>query len=144
MAKIKYLGTADIAVLERGEDFGGRLGEPLTKRVEFNYNTNRHVVDSDEVGLSDEAVALLVEDTDRFKDVTDVSRVPTSLHEQMFRGLPKSQGAEVALSQEPSKTAPSGSQDAPQDAPVASGGQSVEGTAPSTPARSTSGGGRAR
>lgn len=85
MSKIKYLGTADVAVLEKGENFAGRLRDPLAQRVEWNVE-NGHVVDTDEVGLSDTAVELLLEDKDRFKDVTDLKRIPSSLNEQIFRG----------------------------------------------------------
>jgi hypothetical protein len=129
MAKIKYLGSADYAVLERGENFGGRLAEPLTKRVEFAA-TSGHLVDSEEAGLSPEAVALLLEDKERFKDVSDLSVIPTSLNEQIFRGLPKSQKDE----QQPAQAGQGEQQPAQagqgEDKPVvAEGGQSASGGA---------------
>lgn len=133
MAKIKYLGSADVARLEKGENFSGRLATPLSKDVEFTA-ANNHLIDTDEAGLSAEAVELILEDKDRFRDVTNLKKIPTSLNEQIFRGLGKNKDND---------------DEAEADVPVVPvGGQSVEpgstptpATAPATttPARSTSG-----
>lgn len=82
--KIKYLGSSTVRRLEKGEDWGGRLAAPLETAVVFG-DANRQLIDTDEAGLSDEAVELLLEDPD-FKDVTDAKRIPSSLHEKMFLG----------------------------------------------------------
>lgn len=86
MSLVKYMGTADIRRLEKGEDFSGRLAEPITSDLEWSRD-NRFIIDTDEAGLSPEAVELLLSEPD-FKDVTDLKRIPTSLHEQIYGGLP--------------------------------------------------------
>lgn len=139
MAKIKYLGSADRVLVEKGENFSGRLADPLTKTVEWNAGNN-FLIDSDEAGLSAEALSLLLEDKVRFKDVSDLKKIPTSLNEQIFRGLGKNDKAEDDAADVP--VVPVGGQSVE---PV--GGQSVEpGAAPTpttttttTPARSTAG-----
>lgn len=103
--KIKYMGTSDYRVLEKGENFGGQLAEPLSKRVVFSPENN-HLIDSDEAGLSAEAIQLLLdldgtiygeaglveedEDTTKtikeFKDVTDHRMIPSSLNQTTYRG----------------------------------------------------------
>lgn len=106
MAKIKYMGTSDYRVLEKGHDFGGQLADPLTKEVVWSPENN-HLVDSDEAGLSAEAVELLLavegtvygegstlaegeQSTARtiaeFKDVTDMKTIPSSLNQITYRG----------------------------------------------------------
>lgn len=126
MAKIKYLGSADIVTLEKGENFGGRLAEPLTKKVEWRGDSG-HLVDSDEVGLSEAALSLLLEDKERFKDVSDLQVYPTSVNEHTFRGLPKSTKADS----EPAAASEGGSEGSPTPV-VAEGGQSVAGGAAAT------------
>lgn len=131
MAKIKYLGSADRVVLEKGENFAGRLADPLAKEVVWDVSDN-HLVDSDEAGLSADAVALLVEDKERFKDVTDMKRIPTSLNEQIFKGLPASSAdAGVDLVNEDG-SAQVGGQSLATDASTATAGTSggTAGTAP--------------
>lgn len=88
MAKIKYMGSADRRILAKGENFGGRLADPLEKEVVWDTNS-AHLVDSDEAGLSTEAVELLLEDSN-FKDVTDNKKIPASLNEQIFKGYGRS------------------------------------------------------
>lgn len=85
MAKIKYMGSADIRRIEKGERFGGRLAEGTSKDVEWSRE-NGFVVDTDDFGLSADAVSLLLSEPD-FKDVTDASRIPVSLNEKIFGGL---------------------------------------------------------
>lgn len=84
MAKIKYLGSSDRRIIPKGTDFDGRLATKTTQDVEFN-KSNHFVVDSDDAGLSKEAVELLLEDKE-FRDVTDAARVPSSLNERLFHG----------------------------------------------------------
>jgi hypothetical protein len=87
MANIKYLGSSHVRRLEKGEDFGGRLKEPLSQDIEWNLDNN-HLIDTDELGLSDAALELLLED-EEFKDVSDLDRIPTSLGQQLWRGAKK-------------------------------------------------------
>lgn len=84
MARIKYMGSADIRVIDKGHDFNGRLVEGLSKGLVFS-EANRWIVDTDEAELSAEAVELLVGDPD-FKDVSDAKTIPSNLHQRMFKG----------------------------------------------------------
>lgn len=90
--KVKFMGSSHEHTLDKGDNFGGRLGEGLPKKVVFNRD-NGWVVDAAEVGLTDAAVAVLVESGD-FKDVTDMERVPTNLHQQIFLQMPASEKVE--------------------------------------------------
>ena len=88
--KIKYMGLADIRRLEKGEDFGGRLGEPLDRDIEWNWE-NRHVIDTDDFdGVSDEFWSMLVAEDD-FRDVTDAKRIPTNAAQQTWKAMPKTE-----------------------------------------------------
>lgn len=87
MPKIKYLGTAHVRRVDKGTDFGGRLAEPLTADIVWDLD-HHHLVDTDDLGLSEEAVELLLEDPN-FRDVSDLKRIPSSLGEQLWRGAPK-------------------------------------------------------
>jgi hypothetical protein len=77
VAKVKYLGTADRVIIRKGEKFAGRLSEGTTQDLVWD-GSNNHLLDTDEAGLSEEALALLLEDDARFKDVTDMKRIPSS------------------------------------------------------------------
>lgn len=94
MAKIKYLGSADVREIEKGETFAGRLAEATTKTLRFD-RSNNFVIDTEEAGLSEDAVALLLTD-DQFKDVTDAKRIPLSLNEKIFHGLSDADEDDVA------------------------------------------------
>lgn len=83
--KIKYMGSSDVRVISKGDDFNGRLPGGLEARVEFSRD-NRFVVDTSELGLSQEAVDLLLTD-DEMKDVSDLKRVPSNLNEKIFGGI---------------------------------------------------------
>lgn len=85
MPKIKYLGSSDIVTVGKGENFSGRLADPITSDVVWSAENN-FVVDTDEAGLSPEAVELLLEDSERFKNVDGMKRIPSSLNERMFAG----------------------------------------------------------
>lgn len=87
--KIKYLGSSHVREIAKGTNFGGRLAEPTTKDIEWNLKNN-HLIDSDDVELSDTALDLLLEDPE-FKDVSDMARVPTSLGQQLWQGAKKTE-----------------------------------------------------
>jgi hypothetical protein len=84
--KIKYIGIADRAVLDEGEDFGGRLAKPLKKKIVWDWG-NRHIVDAGKAGLSDEALELLLADDTRFIDVSNDKIVPLGLHEKTWKAM---------------------------------------------------------
>lgn len=99
MAKIKFMGSSHVHNLAKGDDFGGRLSEGLSSDVTFNKENN-WVVDSEEAGLSEEAVKILTESGD-FKDVTDLKSVPANEHQKIFLGMGSTdKDATRALSQE--------------------------------------------
>lgn len=83
--KIKYMGSSDIHFIDAGENWSGELAEPLSKRVQWDWDNN-HVVDAEEAGLSDEALELLLEDSENFRDVTDLKRVPRGQADKLWRG----------------------------------------------------------
>ena len=83
---VKYIGTADIARLPVGENFSGRLAEPLKKEVQFDWG-NDHVVDCHKAGMSAEAIELLLEDKARFVDVTGKKVRPVGANERLWRGV---------------------------------------------------------
>jgi len=88
------MGSADVRKIEKGETWGGRLGTPLESTLVFSKE-NHWIVDSDEAGMSQVAVDLLLEDKEGFKDVTGLERLPTNLNQQLFQALPKTEKAEV-------------------------------------------------
>jgi hypothetical protein len=79
------MGISDVRRVEAGENFGGRLAEPLSQDVQWDIS-NHWVVDTEEVGLPDDAVALLVSE-DNFLDVTDLDVYPVNLCQSTFYGL---------------------------------------------------------
>lgn len=83
--QIKYLGTAHIRLLEKGESWNKRLKDGLSKDVSWSID-NHFLVDTEEAGLSDDAVELLLEDPE-FKDVTDLQRIPVSAAENLWHGI---------------------------------------------------------
>lgn len=93
--KVKYMGSADVRLIEAGEDFAGRLATPVQETVEWNKD-NGWVVDTDEVGLSAEAVELLVEEGQGFLDVSGLERVPVNQVQAIFYGLKDAPEAPVA------------------------------------------------
>lgn len=97
MAKlVKYMGSADEATIPKGHDFGGSVKEGTTKEVRFD-KSNSWVVDVEEAGLSEAQIEALLEDGDRFKDVSDSDRIPHNKHQTTFhahRGMAKSEPAE--------------------------------------------------
>lgn len=91
---IKYLGAADRRRISKGENFNGQLAEELSKDVEWNHD-NHFMVDSDEAGLSGEALELLLTDED-FRDVTDLKTYPLSRAEQFRMGAQRVSAENVA------------------------------------------------
>jgi hypothetical protein len=135
---LKYMGTSDFRVFKKGEDFGGQLAEPLAKDVVFSPKNN-HLIDTDEAGLSAEAVDLMLahegqvygeaglnaEDDGsdptstaktikEFKDVTNLKVIPPSLHQSTFLGLKGIKNKNVT-------------DDAPEPDADTSGGEPTEG-----------------
>lgn len=82
---VKYMGSSDIFALNPGEDFGGRLATPLSKQVVWDWHNN-HVVDTGEVGLSDDAVGLLLKD-EEFINVTGLETVPLGKAQILWRQM---------------------------------------------------------
>lgn len=123
---IKYMGTSDVHVLEKGEDWDGRLAQGLKSDLVFS-KANKWVVDASD--LSDDAVELLLEDKDSFKDVTGMSRIPSNSHQQMFLGHKQTVEADAPAKTEESdddeNQNPSGSSETP---PVTTVGGSTAGT----------------
>lgn len=91
MAKVKYMGVADVRTIPKGTDFDGRLANPTTKDLVFD-RTNRWTIDSDEADLSAEALTLLLEE-EGFKDVTDLKLIPSNEHQTTFLGHKKTDTA---------------------------------------------------
>jgi hypothetical protein len=121
MSAIKYMGYADVAKVEQGDKVGGRLSDGLTATLVFNKDNN-WVVDTDELGLSeDEVGALLEADPDRFKDVTGLKRVPSNLHQRAFLG----HGASQVQVDQTSEQTPSGEVPEPPAAGLGGGAGGV-------------------
>lgn len=99
MSKIKYMGSADVRRLNAGENFGGRLATPLSESVVWNAENN-WVVDTDEAGLSAEAVALLSKEVG-FLDVSDLELVPVNDNQKIFRGMSDPEPVVVEKAAEP-------------------------------------------
>lgn len=85
MPRIKYMGTADVRYIQAGNDFGGRLATPTPKDVVWDQHNN-FIVDTDELGLSSEAVELLLTDSE-FLSVEGMEKIPLSEGDKMFRGM---------------------------------------------------------
>lgn len=127
MALVKYLGSADVRRLEKGEKFGGRLADPLSKDVEWSRE-NGFVVNTDDLDLSEDAVSLLLSEPD-FKDVSDLKRIPLSMNEKIFGGL--SDVEEEAVAEVVQTEAVSGDKD---------GSEPIGGGTTARAARTTTGG----
>lgn len=122
MGRIKFMGSSHEHRLVKGDDFSGRLSEGLSRDVVFN-SANSWTVDTEDAGLSEDAVAILVESGD-VKDVTSLKRIPTNTHQQIFLALPST---EAASSED---EAPAAAADKTGDAKAAAGvGAGTGGTA---------------
>lgn len=100
--KVKYMGSADVRLIEAGEDFAGRLATPVATTVIFNKD-NDWVVDTDDTDLSGEAVEFLLEKDQGFLDVTGLERVPVNLVQSTYYGL-KDLTEEAAVEVTPNPT----------------------------------------
>lgn len=98
MAKIKFMGTSHVRRIDKGETWDGRLAEATTVDVVFD-DDNNHVIDTEELGLSPEAVELLLEDQ-HFKDVTDLKRIPASAGDKLWRGVKEGTPNETVVNAE--------------------------------------------
>jgi hypothetical protein len=110
---IKYMGTSTYRVLEKGEDFGGRLSKDAALQGELRWTPeNNHLIDTDNLDfeLSEDLIDLILEEETgmfdsgqrnedgtptedntiqtmrEFKDVTGLKRIPSSLHQQIYLG----------------------------------------------------------
>lgn len=138
MPKIKFMGSSHEHKLRKGDDFGGQLSEGLPNEVKFNRENN-WVVDSDEAGLSEDAVKILVK-TEDFKDVSDLKRVPTNVHQQVFLGMPKSEGGDDEGDEGDEQVLGSDAADLPADGEPAKGTSVTDDTPTTTTGGSTRGG----
>ena len=85
---IKYMGSADEKIINGGENWGGRLAEPLNATLVFKQENN-FIVDVEGEGVSEAAQVLLLEDPNEFVDVTGLELVPTNENERYFKGVPE-------------------------------------------------------
>lgn len=72
--RIKYLGDSDIHIIEAGEDWGGRLADPISEELRWDWSNNHLAT----VNLPQAALDLLLEDSDSFVDVTDADVIPVA------------------------------------------------------------------
>jgi hypothetical protein len=84
--KIKFMGSAHVQLLEKGENFGGRLAEGLSKELRWDQSNN-WIIDTDDASLTDEQVEIILEDSEYFADVTDLDRIPTNAHQRIFLAM---------------------------------------------------------
>ena len=84
---VKYMGSADVRVISKGDTFNGLLPDGLSADLRWDWS-NHHILDLGEAGLSQDEIDLVLEDGDGrdFKDVTGKDRVPPNLAQQIFRG----------------------------------------------------------
>jgi hypothetical protein len=86
---IKYMGSSDTRIIEKGDDFDGTLADGLPATLQWDWD-NRHVVDVTELGLSDAQVEVLLDyeglEGKEFKEVTGLERIPVNLAQQLWRG----------------------------------------------------------
>ena len=98
---VKYMGIADVARLEKGEDCGGQLANGLTVDLEWNKD-NKWVVEIPE-GVPDVFIdTLLDHEGERFKEVTDLERIPLNTHQTTFMAMKQSIPA-TALKDQPKR-----------------------------------------
>lgn len=133
---IKYMGKSDVRTIKKGNNFGGQLRDATEADLVFNRENN-WIVDVEELGLSDEAVDLLLAEQEKgsaaFKDVSDLKKIPLNAHQKTFLPSARAQANDVASEDEPITTARSVSESATAGGDEAGGG----GTRTTRPARST-------
>jgi len=94
MAKIKYMGSADIREIKSGTDASGQLQEKLPTDLVWDRDNNWLIDTSDDKykGVAQEFWDLLLEGDasgKEFKDVSELKRIPTNEHQQIFLGMKK-------------------------------------------------------
>lgn len=119
MAKLKYMGSSHVHTLEKGDDFSGRLSEGIPKTVVFDQSNN-WVVDSEESGLSEEAIKILT-DVGDLKDVSDLKTIPANEHQKIFLGMKSGEANEDAGDEPRGQNLPEGDEPA-----VGSGSSEVD------------------
>jgi hypothetical protein len=84
---IKYMGKADLRTIKKGANFGGQLRDGIEADLSFSKENN-WVLDVEELGLSDEALSLLLAEQEKgvaaFKDVTDLKLIPLNANQKTF------------------------------------------------------------
>jgi hypothetical protein len=80
---IKYMGSSDVRVIEKGDTFDGQLPDGVESTLTWDWG-NYHIVDVKAAGWSDEAVELLLDD--EFEDVTGKKKVPPNMAQILWRG----------------------------------------------------------
>jgi hypothetical protein len=126
--RIKYMGGADVRIIEKTDTFGGRVPDGIGVHLEWNAdrtdpNFNDHLVEVEEGAIDPEVLDLLLNDQyertgtgdfiPAFKDVTGLKTVPDSEHAKRWRprGLPDAREAKAVVNE--SSLGPSGSATAP-------------------------------
>lgn len=102
--RIKYMGTADVRIIEAGDDAGGILPEPITADITWD-RSNSWVIDTD-----DEQYAAIPAElwdyivvNDNFENVSDFRRIPLNEHQRTFLAL--KDGEQKTLAEEEAEQA---------------------------------------
>lgn len=82
---IKYMGSADVRILERNDDAGGTL-PPLPFPIRFK-RSNNWTVDTAKLPEVDSVWWDHLTEHDNFKDVTDYKVKPLNAHQTTFLGM---------------------------------------------------------
>lgn len=109
MAKFKYMGTSDIRIIEKGDNFSGRLNGKVPVDLSWDWS-NGHVIDTSDAKYKDvekEVWELVAEDPE-IKDVTELKKIPVGGAEAMWKSVKESTAnpdvAENGVLDEPSKS----------------------------------------
>lgn len=92
--KIKYMGSADIREIKSGTDANGQLQDKLPVDLVWDRDNNWLIDTGDDKysNVAPEFWELLLEGDasgKEFKDVSDLKRIPTNEHQQIFLGMKK-------------------------------------------------------
>lgn len=138
MAKIKYMGTADRRVIEKGDTFNGQYPDGVPHDLVWDWNNN-HVIDTEKTGpkgdqvLPGELVELVIAHPG-FRDVTDLKKVPLGGAQKMWRGMQDSPPGVQSVTPDGVAPGPSSSADV-------TGGTTVGGSTGGRAGATTAGGG---
>lgn len=87
--RVKYMGAADIRIINAGDDFGGTLQKGLPATLRWDWK-NRHIVDVEAAGLSKVQIEVLLDyegpEGPEFRDVTNDERIPVNRAQMLWRG----------------------------------------------------------